>query len=145
MHQNGEAMHQVDIFFHFFFFNLELPSFQNIWYDYSAAMHSAYTFSQRRQKGAVEIECCFSSFFQKKCERYWPESKDDVFVCEPFTIYYVRNTSSLAHSTVPVLVIYLHSHAHIFSVFTQYLKHKSRTTVRYKKHISFFHNVTMFS
>ncbi|XP_016105252.1 tyrosine-protein phosphatase non-receptor type 22-like isoform X2 [Sinocyclocheilus grahami] len=25
---------------------------------------------------------------QKKCERYWPESKDDVFVCEPFTIYY---------------------------------------------------------
>uniref|UniRef100_A0A671K520 protein-tyrosine-phosphatase n=1 Tax=Sinocyclocheilus anshuiensis TaxID=1608454 RepID=A0A671K520_9TELE len=36
----------------------------------------------------IETECCFSSFFQKKCERYWPESKDDVFVCEPFTIYY---------------------------------------------------------
>lgn len=67
-------------------------------------------------KGAVETECCISSLFQKKCERYWPESKEDVFVCEPFTIHYVRDTSSFTHTTLPVLVFYMHSDTCLFKL-----------------------------
>lgn len=36
----------------------------------------------------IVMACREFEMGRKKCERYWPESKDDVFVCEPFTIYY---------------------------------------------------------
>uniref|UniRef100_A0A8C2IRC5 protein-tyrosine-phosphatase n=1 Tax=Cyprinus carpio TaxID=7962 RepID=A0A8C2IRC5_CYPCA len=36
----------------------------------------------------IVMACREFEMGRKKCERYWPESKNDVFVCEPFTIYY---------------------------------------------------------
>ncbi|XP_016378006.1 tyrosine-protein phosphatase non-receptor type 22-like isoform X1 [Sinocyclocheilus rhinocerous] len=36
----------------------------------------------------IVMACREFEMGRKKCERYWPESKDEVFVCEPFTIYY---------------------------------------------------------
>ncbi|KAK2885547.1 hypothetical protein QQF64_021058 [Cirrhinus molitorella] len=36
----------------------------------------------------IVMACREFEMGRKKCERYWPETKDDVFVCEPFTIYY---------------------------------------------------------
>ncbi|XP_073679532.1 tyrosine-protein phosphatase non-receptor type 22 [Garra rufa] len=36
----------------------------------------------------IVMACREFEMGRKKCERYWPESKEDVFVCEPFTIYY---------------------------------------------------------
>ncbi|XP_059383888.1 tyrosine-protein phosphatase non-receptor type 22 isoform X1 [Carassius carassius] len=36
----------------------------------------------------IVMACREFEMGRKKCERYWPESKDGVFVCEPFTIYY---------------------------------------------------------
>ncbi|XP_077074897.1 tyrosine-protein phosphatase non-receptor type 22 isoform X1 [Siphateles boraxobius] len=36
----------------------------------------------------VVMACREFEMGRKKCERYWPESKEDVFMCEPFTIHY---------------------------------------------------------
>ncbi|XP_067302218.1 tyrosine-protein phosphatase non-receptor type 22 isoform X2 [Pseudorasbora parva] len=36
----------------------------------------------------IVMACREFEMGRKKCERYWPESKEDVFVCEPFTIHY---------------------------------------------------------
>ncbi|XP_051735877.1 tyrosine-protein phosphatase non-receptor type 22 isoform X2 [Ctenopharyngodon idella] len=36
----------------------------------------------------VVMACREFEMGRKKCERYWPESKEDVFVCEPFNIHY---------------------------------------------------------
>ncbi|KAI7794178.1 putative tyrosine-protein phosphatase non-receptor type 22 [Triplophysa rosa] len=36
----------------------------------------------------VVMACREFEMGRKKCERYWPESKEDVFACEPFTIHY---------------------------------------------------------
>ncbi|KAK7128946.1 hypothetical protein R3I94_017241 [Phoxinus phoxinus] len=36
----------------------------------------------------VVMACREFEMGRKKCERYWPESKEDVFVCEPFAIHY---------------------------------------------------------
>lgn len=89
-----------------FFFILSFHPFTT--FDMVAVLFSN-SIGQMHLKRAVETECCISSLFQKKCERYWPESKEDVFVCEPFNIKYVRDTSSLTHTTLPVLVFYLRS------------------------------------
>lgn len=105
--QKGEAMHQawhfLQLLFYIFFFILSFHPFTT--FVMVTALFS-YSAEQMHLKGAIEIECCISSLFQKKCERYWPESKEDVFVCEPFNIHYVRDISSLTHTTLPVLVFY---------------------------------------
>ncbi|XP_067227661.1 tyrosine-protein phosphatase non-receptor type 22 isoform X2 [Chanodichthys erythropterus] len=36
----------------------------------------------------VVMACREFEMGRKKCERYWPASKEDVFVCEPFNIHY---------------------------------------------------------
>ncbi|XP_051517082.1 tyrosine-protein phosphatase non-receptor type 22-like isoform X2 [Myxocyprinus asiaticus] len=36
----------------------------------------------------IVMACREFEMGRKKCERYWPESKEDVFVCEPFNIHY---------------------------------------------------------
>ncbi|KAI2649704.1 Tyrosine-protein phosphatase non-receptor type 12 [Labeo rohita] len=45
----------------------------------------------------IVMACREFEMGRKKCERYWPESKDDVFVCEPFTIYYMFRTVKQLH------------------------------------------------
>ncbi|KAG1961515.1 tyrosine-protein phosphatase non-receptor type 22 isoform X2 [Pimephales promelas] len=36
----------------------------------------------------IVMACREFEMGRKKCERYWPESKEHVFACEPFTIHY---------------------------------------------------------
>ncbi|XP_051516015.1 tyrosine-protein phosphatase non-receptor type 22-like isoform X1 [Myxocyprinus asiaticus] len=36
----------------------------------------------------IVMACREFEMGRKKCERYWPVSKDNIFVCEPFTIHY---------------------------------------------------------
>ncbi|KAA0707137.1 Tyrosine-protein phosphatase non-receptor type 12 [Triplophysa tibetana] len=43
---------------------------------------------------------------RKKCERYWPESKEDVFACEPFTIHYESEENKGEYITRTLKVTY---------------------------------------
>ncbi|XP_042607383.1 tyrosine-protein phosphatase non-receptor type 22-like [Cyprinus carpio] len=47
----------------------------------------------------IVMACREFEMGRKKCERYWPESKDDVFVCEPFTIYYESDENKREYLT----------------------------------------------
>ncbi|XP_056588790.1 tyrosine-protein phosphatase non-receptor type 22 [Triplophysa dalaica] len=54
----------------------------------------------------VVMACREFEMGRKKCERYWPESKEDVFACEPFTIQYESDENKGEYITRTLKVTY---------------------------------------